>query len=61
MKNPDPSTRSARYAGTGQRLAALIVLGVFAGLVWIAWSGRFDQEVRAVATWMQATYDALFH
>ena len=60
MKNHDPSGGRLRFAGLGQRLLSLVVLGVFAYLVWLAWTGRFDHEVGRVADWLQARYEALF-
>jgi hypothetical protein len=54
-----PSGGQPRFAGLGQRLLSLLVLGAFAYLVWLALSGRFDHEVNRVARWLQATFGAL--
>ncbi len=60
MKNHNPSGGNLRFAGLGQRLLSLVVLGVFVYLVWLAWTGQFDHEVGRVARWLQARFDALF-
>ncbi len=60
MKNHNPSGGRLRFAGTGQRLLSLVVLGVFGCLLWLAWTGRFDSEVGRVAGWLQSRFDALF-
>ena len=54
MKNHNPSGGNLRFASLGQRLLSLVVLGVFAYLVWLALTGRFDQEVNRVARWLQS-------
>ncbi|HWS78655.1 MAG TPA: hypothetical protein VN205_09830 [Thermomonas sp.] len=59
MKNHDPSGGQLRFAGVGQRLLSLVVLGVFAYLVWLALTGQFDHEVNRVARWLQAHLGAL--
>lgn len=59
MKNHNPSGGHLHFAGLGQRLLSLIVLGVFAYLIWLAWTGQFDHEVNRVARWLQAQYNAL--
>lgn len=58
MKNHNPSGRNLRFAGTGQRVLSILVLAVFAGLVWVATSGRFDREINQMSTWMQERYQA---
>lgn len=59
MKNQNPSGRRLRFAGTGQRLASLLVLAVFAGLIWLAWSGRYDTEINQISAWLREHYRAL--
>lgn len=59
LKNQNPAGRNLRFANTGQRLFALALLAVFAGLIWLAWSGRFDAEINRISAWMQASYRAL--
>lgn len=59
MKNQNPSGRRLRFASTGQRLASLLVLAVFAGLIWLAWSGRYDTEINQIAAWLREHYRAL--
>ncbi len=59
MKNHNPAGRKLRFAGARQRLAAVIVLLVFAALVWAAWSGRFDDEIQQLMTWLRDQYRRL--
>lgn len=59
MKNHNPSGHGLRFAGTGQRLLAMLVLGVFACLIWVAFDGHYDNEVNAFASWLQRHYEAL--
>lgn len=59
MKNHNHSGGNLRFAGTGQRLLSLVVLGVFAYLVWVASTGQFDHEVNRLARWLQAQFDAV--
>lgn len=59
MKNDNPSGRNLRFASAGQRLMSLLVLAVFAWLIWAAWSGRYDHEVNAFARWLRHTYETL--
>jgi hypothetical protein len=54
MKNHNPSGGNLRFASLGQRLLSLVVLGVFAYLIWLALTGRFDHEVNRVARWLQS-------
>ena len=54
MKNHNPSGGNLGFASLGQRLLSLVVLGVFAYLIWLAVNGRFDQEVNRVAHWLQS-------
>lgn len=54
MKNHNPSGGNLRFASLGQRLLSLVVLGVFAYLIWLAVNGRFDHEVERVARWLQS-------
>ena len=54
MKNHNPSGGALRFASLGQRLLSLVVLGVFAYLIWLAASGRFDHEVNRVAHWLRS-------
>ena len=59
MKNHNPSGGHLRFSGLGQRLLSLVVLGVLAYLIWLAWTGRFDHEVGRVARWLQSLHQAL--
>lgn len=59
MKNHNPSGGSLRFASTGQRFVALLVLAVFAGMVWAASTGRFDREINQISTWMRGHYETL--
>lgn len=61
MKNHNPSGGNLRFAGAGQRLTAMLVLLVFAGLLWAAWSGHFDSEIQHLAAWLRRHYQALVH
>ncbi|MCA1714155.1 MAG: hypothetical protein LC715_03190 [Gammaproteobacteria bacterium] len=61
MKNHNPAGRSLRFASAGQRLFSLLLFAMFACLIWLALSGRFDAEINHVADWLQATYRALTH
>ena len=54
MKNHNPSGGNLRFASFGQRLLSLVVLGVFAYLIWLAVTGQFDHEVNRVARWLQS-------
>jgi hypothetical protein len=59
MKNHNPSGRNLRFASTGQRLLSMMVLAVFALLIWAAPSGRYDHEVNDFARWLRQHYEAL--
>jgi hypothetical protein len=59
MKNHNHSGGQLRFSGFGQRLLSLLVLGVFAYLIWLALTGQFDHEVNRVARWLQAQFNAL--
>ena len=59
MKNHNPSGGNLQFAGLGQRLLSLVVLGVFVYLIWLASTGQFDHEVNRVARWLQAQFNAL--
>ena len=59
MKNHNPSGNKLHFATFGQRLFALFVFAVFAYLIWLAYTGRFDSEVNRVAAWLQSNYHAL--
>lgn len=54
MNNHNPSGGNLGFASFGQRLLSLVVLGVFAYLIWLAVTGRFDHEVNRVAHWLQS-------
>lgn len=54
MKNHNSSAGNTRLASLGQRLLSLLVLAVFAYLIWLAVTGRFDHEVNRVAHWLQS-------
>ena len=59
MKNDNPSGRNLRFASTGQWLMSVMVLAVFAWLIWAAWSGRYDAEINDFARWLRHHYEAL--
>ena len=55
-----PEERARRSGESlGQRLLALFVFAVLGVLLWLAYSGRYDPEVRRVAAWLHAHYDLL--
>lgn len=53
-EEPQSVRRHLGFASFGQRLLSLVVLGVFAYLIWLAVTGRFDHEVNRVAHWLQS-------
>jgi hypothetical protein len=59
MKNHNPAGRKLRFAAARQRLTAVVVLAVFAALVWAAWSGRFDDELHRGMAWVGEQYRQL--
>lgn len=59
MKNSNPSGNQLRFANTRQRLLSLFMLAVFAALIWLAVSGRFDAMFYGLASWLGSSYDAL--
>ena len=59
MKNDNPAANKLHFASLWQRLLSLLVFAVFAALIWVAWSGRYDREVNHVATWMKTHWNAL--
>lgn len=59
MKHHAPPGDKPRPSGAGQRMFAIVVLLVFAGLLWAAWSGRFDGEIQQVAGWLRDQYGSL--
>lgn len=59
MKNQNPSGKNLRFASFGQRLFAMFVFAVFAYLIWLAWTGRYDTEVNRFAGWLREHYHAL--
>jgi hypothetical protein len=59
MKNENPSGRNLRFASLGQRLFSVFVFAVFAYLIWLAWTGRYDTEVNRFAAWLREHYNAL--
>lgn len=61
MKNHNPSGRNLAFAGIGQRLLTTVVLVVFATLIWLAWTGRYDREINTFANWLQRQYDTIVH
>ena len=60
MKNDNPSGGRLQFASAGQRLFSMLLFAVFAALIWVAWSGKYDREVNHVAAWMRTHWDALF-
>lgn len=52
MKNSNPSGKQLRFANTRQRLLSLFMLAVFAGLIWLAVSGRSDEIFYGIASWL---------
>jgi len=61
MKNDNPSGSRLQFASAGQRLFSMLLFAVFAALIWVAWSGRYDREVNHVAGWMRTHWNALVH
>ena len=59
MKNHNPSGKNLAFASFGQRLLAMFVFAVFAYLIWLAWTGRYDTEVNRFAGWLREHYQAL--
>jgi len=59
MKNHNPSGKNLRFASSGQRLLALLVVAVLAYLIWLAVTGQYDTEVNRFAAWLHRQYDAL--
>lgn len=59
MKNENPSGKNLKFATTSQRLLAIAMLLVFAGLIWLAWEGRYDTLMRDFGDWLQRHYDSL--
>jgi hypothetical protein len=59
MKNDNPVGNKLHFASAGQRMLSLLVFVVFAALIWVAWSGRYDREVNRVAGWMRTHWHAL--
>ena len=59
MKNQNPSGKNLHFASFGQRLFAMFVFAVFAYLIWLAWTGRYDSEVNRFAAWLREHYQAL--
>lgn len=53
MKNQNPSGGKLRFANTRQRLLSLLMFAVFAVLIWLAWSGRYDAWINQLAQWLQ--------
>jgi hypothetical protein len=61
MKNSNPSGSKLHFATTGQRLLAVWLFAVYATLIWLAWTGRFDAQINAMAAWLRDHYNALVH
>ncbi|MBB5015301.1 hypothetical protein [Rehaibacterium terrae] len=59
MKSADPAHRKLRFARTRQRVASLLLLAVFAWLIWAAYSGRYDAQVQQLADWLQSAWQRL--
>jgi hypothetical protein len=59
MKNHNPAGRKLRFAGTGQRILALLVFVVLGYLIWLAYTGRYDREVNRFAGWLSMQWRAL--
>lgn len=59
MKNADPVHRKLRFAKTRQRIASMLLLAVFAWLIWAAYSGRYDAQVQHIADWLQSAWQRL--
>ena len=51
--------QAAGSGGVGQRLLALGVFAVFAVLVWLAYSGRYDAAIGRIAAWLHHPLDAI--
>lgn len=61
MKNHNPAGRRLNFASTGHRLVVTVVLIVFATLIWLAWTGRYDREINTFASWLHRQYNAIIH
>jgi hypothetical protein len=59
MKNNNPSGRQLRFATFGQRLMGSLVFIVIAGMIWVAWSGRYDAEINQFAGWLRSQWQAV--
>lgn len=59
MDHDTPSGGRPGFTGFGQRLLSLVVLAVFAYLIWLALSGQYDGQVNRLAHWLKQHYQAL--
>ena len=59
MKNHNPSGNKLHFASATQRIMGTLVFVVIAGLIWVAWSGRYDAEVNQFAAWLRTHWHAL--
>jgi hypothetical protein len=59
MKNHNPAGGHIKFASLTQRLLSGVVLLTLAGLIWLAWSGRYDREVNRLADWISQQYHAI--
>ena len=59
MKNHNPSGNKLHFASVTQRIMGTLVFVVIAGLIWVAWSGRYDAEVNQFAVWLRNHWHAL--
>ena len=51
-------SQATRGGGIGHRLLALGVFAVFAVLVWLAYTGRYDAAIGRIAAWLHHPVDA---
>lgn len=59
MNDTDPPGREPRSAAARRRIAAFVLIAVFAALIWAAYSGRFEAEVRQAADWLRQAWSSL--
>lgn len=59
MKNHNPSGGRLRFASFGQRISGLMIFALFGYLIWLALTGRFDDQVNRVANWLHSMFNAI--
>ena len=56
---PESIREEQRFATFCERPFSMSVFVVFAYLIWLAWTGRYDTEVNRFAGWLREHYQAL--